>query len=147
MAKTLKQISYQDAVTWFRDHGFELTEAPGASNRVFLRKYKVSAALERMPDANVKIFAYPGYVIGGEISKLVDLGHQKVLRTTKAFMSVLLEIAALSPLCGPCPRIPSASRPIPERELRRGITASRPHGSAVPHGRRLFACREHGYQP
>ena len=84
MAKTLKQISYQDAVTWFRDHGFELTEAPGASNRVFLRKYRVSAALERMADANVKIFAYPGYVVGGEISKLVDLGHQKVLRTTKA---------------------------------------------------------------
>ncbi len=84
MAKTLKQKSYQDAVTWFRDHGFEVTEAPGARNRVFLRKYKVSAAIESRPDAGVRIFAYPGYVIGGEISKLVDLGHQKVLRTTKA---------------------------------------------------------------
>jgi hypothetical protein len=84
MAKKLKQRSYQDAVTWFRDHGFELTEAPGASTRVFLRKYKVSAAIERTPEGTVKIFAYPGYVIGGEISKLVDLGHQKVLRTTKA---------------------------------------------------------------
>ena len=59
-------------------------EAPGASNRVFLRKYKVSAAIERDADGGVKIFAYPGYVIGGEISKLVDLGHQKVLRTSKA---------------------------------------------------------------
>jgi hypothetical protein len=84
MAKKLKQRSYEDAVSWFRDHGFELMEAPGASNRVFLRKYKVSAAIERTPDGTVKIFAYPGYVIGGEISKLVDLGHQKVLRTTKA---------------------------------------------------------------
>jgi len=84
MAKTLKQKSYQDAVTWFRDNAFEVTEAPGASNRVFLRKYKVSAAIERKPDGAVKIFAYPGYLIGGEISKLVDLGHQKVLRTSKA---------------------------------------------------------------
>jgi hypothetical protein len=84
MAKTLKQRSYEDAVSWFRDRGFDLVEAPGASNRVFLRKYRVSAAIERTPDGTLKIFAYPGYVIGGEISKLVDLGHQKVLRTTKA---------------------------------------------------------------
>jgi len=84
MAKTLKQKSYQDAVTFFRDNGFEATEAPGASSRIFLRKYKVSAAIEATPDGAVKIFAYPGYVIGGEISKLTDLGHQKVLRTSKA---------------------------------------------------------------
>jgi len=83
MAKTLKQRSYEDAVSWFRDHGFDLLEAPGASNRVFMRKYNVSAAIERTPDGALKIFAYPGYVIGGEISKLVDQGYQKVLRTTK----------------------------------------------------------------
>ena len=84
MAKKVKQQSYEDAVTWFRNHGFDLLDAPGASGRVFLRKYNVSAAIERTSDSGVKIFAYPGYVIGGEISKLVDLGHQKVLRTTKA---------------------------------------------------------------
>ena len=84
MATKLKQQSFDSAVAWFRDHGFDIIEAPGSSGRVFLRKYKVSAAIERTPDGGVKIFAYPGYVIGGEISKLVDLGHQKVLRTTKA---------------------------------------------------------------
>ena len=31
----------------------------------------------------VKMFAYPGYLINGEISKLVDQGYQKVLKTTK----------------------------------------------------------------
>lgn len=71
-------------MAWFRSHGFEVTEAPGASSRVFLRKYKVSAAIERAADGGVKIFAYPGCVISGEISKLVDLGNQKVLRTSKA---------------------------------------------------------------
>ncbi len=84
MAKKLKLQSYEDAVTWFRNNGFDILEAPGASNRIFLKKYKVSAAVERAPDGGVKIFAYPGYVIGGEISKLVDQGYQKVLRTTKA---------------------------------------------------------------
>lgn len=84
MAKKTKTISFDDAIAWFRDHGFDLQEAPGTSGRVFLRKYNVSAALERTPDGGVKIFAYPGYVIGGEISKLVDHGYQKVLKTSKA---------------------------------------------------------------
>ena len=84
MAKKVKVKSFQDTVTWFRDHGFEITEAPGGSGRVFLKKYQSSAAIEPAPDGGVKIFAYPGYLINGEISKLVDEGHQKVLRTSKA---------------------------------------------------------------
>ena len=84
MAKTAKARSFEDAVSWFRDHGFEMTEAPGASGRVFLKKYQVSAAIDRTDDGGVKIFAYPGYLINGEISKLVDQGYQKVLKTTKA---------------------------------------------------------------
>ena len=59
-------------------------EAPGTSNRVFLKKHRCSAAIERTDDGGVKVFAYPGYLINGEISKLVDHGYQKVLKTTKA---------------------------------------------------------------
>jgi hypothetical protein len=84
MAKETKTKSFEDAVAWFRAHGFDVLEAPGVGNRVFLKKYHVSAAIEASSGGGVKIFAYPGYLIGGEISKLVDLGHQKVLRTSKA---------------------------------------------------------------
>jgi hypothetical protein len=83
MAKKIKARSFEDAVSWFRDHGFEVTEAPGTNGRFFLRKYNVSAAIERAPDGGVKIFAYPGYLVSGEISKLIDHGYQKVLKTTK----------------------------------------------------------------
>src|SRR5208337_4938830 len=38
---------------------------------------------ERAPDGGVKIFAYPGYLVGSEISKLVDHGYQKKLKTSK----------------------------------------------------------------
>jgi hypothetical protein len=31
----------------------------------------------------VKIFAYPGYLIGSEISKLVNRGYQQFLKTSK----------------------------------------------------------------
>jgi len=85
MAKSsaLKTRSLQDAVQWFRDNGFDVTQAPGAADRYFLSKYHVSAAVERAPDGQVKMFAYPGYLIGSEISKLVDEGFQKVLKTSK----------------------------------------------------------------
>jgi hypothetical protein len=83
MAKKVKTKSFEEAVAWFRDHGFDVLEAPGASGRVFLKKYHCSAAIERADDGSVKIFAYPGYLINGEISKLVDHGYQKVLQTSK----------------------------------------------------------------
>jgi hypothetical protein len=74
---------YEDALDWFRQHGFDLLEAPGTNGRVFLKQNNISAAVERAPDGNAKIFAYPGYLVGGEISKLVNKGYQQVLKTTK----------------------------------------------------------------
>lgn len=84
MAKTSATTnSYEGAVQWLRDHGFDLLEAPGVQNRVFLKKYNCSAAIEKTADDGVKIFAYPGYLISGEIAKLVNRGYQQVLKTTK----------------------------------------------------------------
>ncbi len=84
MAKTTATAnSYEGAVQWLRDHGFDLLEAPGVQNRVFLKKYNCSAAIEKTADDGVKIFAYPGYLISGEIAKLVNRGYQQVLKTTK----------------------------------------------------------------
>ena len=84
MATKVEQRSYEDAVNWLRDHGFDLTEAPGAQTRVFLRKYNCSAAIQKNGDDTVKIFAYPGYLIGSEISKLVNKGYQQFLKTSRA---------------------------------------------------------------
>jgi len=83
MAKTIKSGSIEDAVQWFRGHGFDVMQPPGAETRFFLKKYHVSAAIERADDGGVKMFAYPGYLINGEISKLIDEGYQKVLKTSK----------------------------------------------------------------
>src|SRR5437016_1986763 len=83
MAKTMEARSYEEALAWLRDQGFDLTEAPGMSGRVFLRKYNVSAAIQKNGDDGVKIFAHPGYLIGSEISKLVNRGYQQFLKTSK----------------------------------------------------------------
>ncbi len=83
MAKATEARTYDEALNWLRDNGFDVTEAPGTNGRVFLRKYNVSAAIERTPDGGVKIFAYPGYLIGSEISKLINRGYQQFLKTSK----------------------------------------------------------------
>jgi hypothetical protein len=83
MAKAIEARTYEEALAWLRDNGFDVTDAPGTNGRVFLRKYNVSAAIQKGPDDSVKIFAYPGYLIGSEISKLVNRGYQQFLKTSK----------------------------------------------------------------
>jgi hypothetical protein len=83
MAKKENPRTYEEAGGWLRDHGFELLEPAGVQNRVFLKKNNCSAAIERTADGSVKIFAYPGYLIGGEIAKLVNRGYQQFFKTTK----------------------------------------------------------------
>jgi hypothetical protein len=82
MAK-LEQKTFEDSVSWLREHGFDVLEAPGTPGRVFLRKYNVSAAIQKDDKDGVKIFAYPGYLVGTEISKLVNKGYQQFLKTSK----------------------------------------------------------------
>ena len=84
MAKAEQERTYEDALNWLRDQGFDLIEAPGTQGRrVFLKKYNVSAAIQKNGDDHVEIYAYPGYLIGSEISKLVNKGYQQFLKTAK----------------------------------------------------------------
>src|ERR1700740_3572169 len=84
MPKTVEVRTYDEALEWLREHGFDIQEAPGTNGRVFLRKYNVAAAIQKTPGGGVRIFAYPGYLIGSEISKLVNRGYQQFLKTSKA---------------------------------------------------------------
>src|SRR5215813_13897669 len=84
MAKATQARTYEEALAWLRDNGFDVTDAPGTNSRVFLRKYNVSSAIEKTSGNGIKIFAYPGCLIGSEISKLVNRGYQQFLKTSKA---------------------------------------------------------------
>ena len=83
MATKVEGRTYEEALSWLREHGFDLIEAPGTHGRVFLKKYSCSAAIQKDGDDGVKIFAFPGYMIGSEISKLVNRGYQQFLKTAK----------------------------------------------------------------
>ncbi|MBZ5720580.1 MAG: hypothetical protein LAO03_09390 [Acidobacteriia bacterium] len=83
MSTKVEQRNYDEVLSWLREHGFDLIEAPGTQGRVFLKKYSCSAAIQKDGDNGVKIFAYPGCMIGSEISKLVNRGYQQFLKTAK----------------------------------------------------------------
>jgi len=38
MASKLAKRSYEDAIGWLREHGFDVLEAPGTAGRVFHKK-------------------------------------------------------------------------------------------------------------
>ena len=96
MANDNDKPTYESAVEWLRNHGFDVLEAPGVQNRVFLKKNNVSAAIEKDDSGGIRLFARPGYVIRGEIAKLVDRGYQKFLKTTKGEIPATFEhLAAL----------------------------------------------------
>lgn len=86
-----KGRNYDEAVSWLRNHQFELLDAPGASNRVFLKKFNCSAAIEKAEDGGVRIFAWPGCLIGGEIAKLINRGYQQFFKTTKTEVAATAE--------------------------------------------------------
>ncbi len=79
-----KARDYDQAVAWLRDHGFDLLEAPATPNRIFLKKHNCSAAIEKDEQGGVRLFARPGHLIAGEISRLIDRGYQKFLMTSKS---------------------------------------------------------------
>jgi hypothetical protein len=83
MTNKIEAVTYDQALGWLRDHQFDVLDAPGVSNRVFLKKYNVSAAIQRDESGGISLFAKPGYLVGGQIARLVDKGYQKFLKTTK----------------------------------------------------------------
>lgn len=85
MSKKDKSVrTWDDAVAWLRDHGFELLQPTGVENRLFLKKNNCSAAIEKVGEDGVKLFAYPGALVNGEIAKLVNKGYQQFFKTTKS---------------------------------------------------------------
>jgi hypothetical protein len=84
MTKKIKERTFEEATAWLRENGFDVMEVPSNPNRVFVKKHGCSAAIERSDTGGVKLFAKPGYLIGGEIARLVDKGFQKFLKTSKS---------------------------------------------------------------
>jgi len=89
MAKTKKQPTFNEVLSTLGNERFDVSPAGEGANRAAgarrVSKYGVAAEIaeSRSKDGSVQLLARPGYVLGGEISRLVDRGYQKFLKTTK----------------------------------------------------------------
>jgi hypothetical protein len=91
MAKKIEKRSFDDVLAMLGSQKFDVAGAPeGAGKRSgartgVVRVSKLGCAAEIAPgtDAPVAMIARPGWVLGGEISRLLDRGYQKFLKTSK----------------------------------------------------------------
>jgi hypothetical protein len=89
MAKTKALPTFDQVLATLGSEKFDVSPATEGANRA-AGAYRVSkdgCAAEIAPgsekDAPVRVLSKPGWVLGGEISRLVDRGYQKFLKTSK----------------------------------------------------------------
>ena len=89
MAKAVKQKTFDDVLSILGSERFDVAPAADGANRAAgaRRVSKYGCAAEIAPGeakgAPVRIISKAGWVLGGEISRLVDRGYQKFLKTSK----------------------------------------------------------------
>lgn len=80
--------SFDNALQWLTQHGFEVTSSAPGSKIYQVSKYQCTAAIEVARDGNSRIAAFPACLVAGQPAELVDRGYQKFFKTSK------LEVAA-----------------------------------------------------
>jgi hypothetical protein len=87
MAKKTLSRSFNDVLALLGGQRFDVAPAQeGArrvSNAVQVRKYGCAAEIAAAPDSTVEIVSRPGWLLNGEIARLLDRGYQKFLKTSK----------------------------------------------------------------
>jgi hypothetical protein len=80
----VKHPTFDQILSELRTHQFDVRELPGVANEVLVEKNGVGAVLKKSPDGKTALLtANPGFLLGGEISRLLDRGNQKFLKTSK----------------------------------------------------------------
>ena len=88
MPKAVKQKTFDDVLSILGSERFDVAPAADGANRAAgaRRVSKYGCAAEIAPggkDGATRILSKAGWVLGGEISRLVDRGYQKFLKTSK----------------------------------------------------------------
>ena len=85
MAKIKQPRSFADALATLAGHQFDVSAARDASGtgvKAFqVRKFGCAAEIAAAADGTTELLARPGWLLNGVISRLVDRGYQKFLKT------------------------------------------------------------------
>jgi len=87
MAKKTPQRSFNDVLSVLGSQRFDVAPAQEGAKRTpnafQVQKYGCAADIATAPDGSVEILARPGWLLNGEIARLLDRGYQKFLKTSK----------------------------------------------------------------
>jgi hypothetical protein len=91
MAKKPQQQSFNDVLATLGTQRFDVAPAhegakrssQNAAKAFRVSKYGCAAEIAPAPDGRVEILARPGWLLNGEISRLLDRGYQKFFKTPK----------------------------------------------------------------
>jgi hypothetical protein len=87
MAKKIPQRSFNDVLGLLGGQRFDVAPAQEGAKRtpnaVQVRKYGCAAEIAAAPDGTVEILARSGWLLNGEIARVLDRGYQKFLKTSK----------------------------------------------------------------
>ncbi len=87
MAKKAPQRSFDDVLSTLGSQRFDVAPAQEGAKRTpnafQVSKYGCAAEIASAPDGEVEILARPGWLLNGEISRLLDRGYQKFLKTSR----------------------------------------------------------------
>lgn len=93
MARKVKQITFDEVLSTLGNERFDVAPATGGARGVTgaRRVSKYGCAAEIAPaleGGHVRLLARGGWVLGGEISHILDRGYQKFLATSKVQIPV-----------------------------------------------------------
>ena len=87
MAKKTPQRSFNDVLSVLGNQRFDVAPAQEGAKRLpnafQVRKYGCAAEIGAAPDGTVEMLSRPGWLLGGEISRLLDRGYQKFLKSSR----------------------------------------------------------------
>jgi hypothetical protein len=87
MTKKTPSHTFNDVVALLGGQRFDVAPAQDGARRtpnaVQVRKYGCAAEIAAAPDGTVEILARPGWLLNGEIARLLDRGYQKFIKTSK----------------------------------------------------------------
>src|ERR1700730_2800765 len=87
MAKKILQRTFNDVLAVLGSQRFDVAPAQEGAKRnpkaFQVRKYGCAAEIAEAPDGTVWMLARPGWLLNGEISRLLDRGYQKFFKSSK----------------------------------------------------------------
>ena len=87
MTKKIPVRTFNDVLSLLGGQRFDVAPAQEGAKRtpnaVQVRKYGCAANIAAAPDGTVEILARPGWLLNGEIARLLDRGYQKFIKTSK----------------------------------------------------------------